>query len=83
MKPRERAALNYSEALKEKYASHPQIRRIKRHRQVPKHIYNAQQELRTIKEKTKRKEANRRVHSKKNEVPYVPERRKHVVQEQE
>ncbi|GJQ81524.1 hypothetical protein Trydic_g4886 [Trypoxylus dichotomus] len=81
LKPRERDALNYSEALKEKYATHPQIRRIKRHRHVPKHVYNAQKELRTIKEKVKRKESNRRAHSKKGTVPYIPERRKHVLSE--
>lgn len=75
--------MHYSEALKEKFATHPQIRRIKRHRQVPKHIYNALKELRTIKEKSKRKEANRRAHSKKGEVPYVPERQRHVIKEQE
>lgn len=55
LKPREKAALNYSEALKEKFASHPQVRRIARHRQVPKHIHNAQAELRKIREKSKRK----------------------------
>lgn len=38
-----------------KFAAHPQIRRIARHRQIPKHIYNAQAELRTIREKDKRK----------------------------
>ncbi|KAB0800733.1 hypothetical protein PPYR_06472 [Photinus pyralis] len=81
LKPRERTALQYSEVLKEKYATHPQIRRIARHRQVPKHIYNAQNELRTIKQKIKRKEANRRTHSKKGEVPFVPERTKHIVKE--
>ncbi|KAK5649528.1 hypothetical protein RI129_000557 [Pyrocoelia pectoralis] len=81
LKPRERTALQYSEVLKEKYATHPQVRRIARHRQVPKHIYNAQNELRTIKQKIKRKEANRRVHSKKGAVPFVPERAKHVVKE--
>lgn len=74
--------MNYAEALKDKYASHPQIKRIKRHRQVPKHIYNAQKELRTVKEKEKRKESNRRKHSKAGEVPFVPERQKHVIQEQ-
>lgn len=55
LKPREKAALNYSEALKEKFAGHPQVRRIARHRQVPKHIYNAQAELRTIRNKRKTK----------------------------
>ncbi|CAH1173637.1 unnamed protein product [Phaedon cochleariae] len=83
LKPREKAALRYSEALKEKYASHPKIKRISRHRHVPRHVYNAQNELRTIKEKEKRKEANRRAHSKPGEVPYLPERKKHVLQEQQ
>lgn len=81
LRPRERAALRYSEALKEKYASHPQIKRISRHRHVPKHIYNAQKELRTIKEKQKRRESNRRTHSKKGDIPFVPEREKHVIKE--
>lgn len=79
--PRERSALQYAEVLKEKFASHPQIKRISRHRHVPKHVYNAQKELRTIKEKQKRKEGNRRKHSKKGEVPYVSERDKHVIKE--
>lgn len=55
MRPREKAALNYSEALKEKFSAHPQVKRIARHRQVPKHVYNAKAEIRTIREKSKRK----------------------------
>nr|CAD7412150.1 unnamed protein product [Timema poppensis] len=82
LKPREKTALNYSEALKEKFASHPQIRRIARHRQVPKMIYNGQKELRTLKEKKKIREANRRAHSKPGSVPYVSERLKHVIAEE-
>lgn len=83
MKPREKTALNYAEALKDKFATHPQIKRIARHRHVPKHILNAQKEIRTIKEKTKRKEANRRAHSKPGSVPFVSEKQKHVVKEDE
>ncbi|XP_030753083.1 DDB1- and CUL4-associated factor 13 [Sitophilus oryzae] len=81
LRPREKTALRYSEALKEKFANHPQVKRISRHRHVPKHIYNAQRELRTIKDKQKRKESNKRKHSKRGEVPYVPEREKHVIKE--
>lgn len=81
LKPRERRAINYAEALKEKFASHPQVRRIARHRHVPKHIMNAQKELRTIKNKNKRKEANRRAHSKPDTVPFVSQKKKHVVKE--
>ncbi|XP_026461812.1 DDB1- and CUL4-associated factor 13-like [Ctenocephalides felis] len=83
MKPRERNAIQVATALKEKFAGHPQIKRIARHRQVPQHVYNAQKELRTVKEKSKRKEQNRRMHSKPGQVPYVPERQKHVLREDE
>ncbi|CAH0714460.1 unnamed protein product, partial [Brenthis ino] len=83
LKPRERTALNYSEALKEKFSGHPQVKRIARHRHVPKHIINAQKEIKTIKEKNKRKEANRRTHSKPDTVPFIPERKRHVVKEDE
>lgn len=81
IKDRERVSLQYAEKLKEKYAQHPQISRISRHRQVPKHVKNASAELRTIKESRGKKEANRRKHSKPGTVPYVPEREKNVVDE--
>jgi Sof1-like domain len=55
IKPRERLAIDYSNSLKEKYAPHPQIKRIAKHRQVPKHIYNASKEHRVIHQKLKRK----------------------------
>ncbi|XP_037030911.1 DDB1- and CUL4-associated factor 13 [Bradysia coprophila] len=83
LRPRERTALNYAETLKEKYAAHPQIRRIANHRQVPKYIYNNMRKHRAIHEKEKQKEHNRRVHSKPGAVPFVPETRKHVLQEHE
>lgn len=83
LKPRERTALNYADSLKEKFANHPQVKRIARHRHVPKHILNAQNEIRTIKEKSKRKEGNRRAHSKPGAVPFVPERQRHIVKEDE
>ncbi|XP_008546536.1 DDB1- and CUL4-associated factor 13 [Microplitis demolitor] len=82
LKPREKIALNYSSALMNKFAAHPQIRRIARHRQIPKHIYNAQAELRTIREKDKRKESNRRAHSRPGAVPFSSERAKHVIREE-
>ncbi|CAL7943929.1 unnamed protein product [Xylocopa violacea] len=83
LKPREKVALNYSEALKQKFAAHPQVKRIARHRHVPKHIYNARNELRTIHQKMKRKENNRRAHSKKGEVPFLSEKERHIVREDE
>merc|ERR1712142_1262241 len=83
MKDRERVALQYNEKLKEKYGQHPQVARIARHRKLPKHVYSAKAELKQIKEASKRKEANRRKHSKPGAVPYVPERESHTVEEME
>lgn len=59
------------------------MKRIARHRHVPKHILNSQREIRTIKDKNKKKEANRRKHSAPGAVPFVPERLKHIVKEDE
>jgi len=83
MRDRERVALQYNEKLKEKYGQHPLVSRIARHRQVPKHVKSAAAEIRSIKESSKRKEANRRRHSKPGSVPYVPERESHTIDEME
>lgn len=83
IRPRERVNFNYQEALKQKYAAHPQIKRIARHRQVPRHVLNAQKKMRTVKEKEQVKEANVRKHTKKSKkVPYVSEKKKHVLKEE-
>ncbi len=83
LRERERTALQYADRLKEKFASHPEVRKVSRHRHVPKHVLNAQREHRTIRESKKRKEANRRRHSRAGTVPHVSERDKHVVKEDE
>lgn len=80
-RPRERANFNYQEALKEKYAAHPEIKRIARHRQVPKKIYNTHKKMRAIKDKEKKKEANVRKHSKKGKFKFVAEKKKVVLKE--
>jgi len=59
------------------------VKRIARHRHVPKHILNARKEHRIIKDSRKRKDANRRLHSKPGTVPHVSEREKHIVKEVE
>lgn len=83
IRPRERVNFNYQDALKQKYAAHPQIKRIARHRQVPRHVLNAQKKMRTVKEKEQVKEANVRKHTKKSKkVPYVSEKKKHVLKEE-
>lgn len=76
---REDAAINYAEELKRKYGHFPEMRRILRHRHLPKHIYHAKKEHAIIKESQARKEDNRRRHSKPGTVPHVPATQKVVV----
>ncbi|CAF1060636.1 unnamed protein product [Brachionus calyciflorus] len=83
LKPREREQLDYSEKLKDKFKVFPQIKSIKRHRHLPKPVYNAIKENRIIKHSKQRKEANRRAHSKPGSIPYVAEKKKSVIDEQE
>ncbi len=83
MRTRERDAMNYNEALKEKFAHFPQVKRIARHRHVPRHVYQAKKEITTIRDSKKRKEGNLRAHRKPGTVPFVAEREKPIVSEQE
>ncbi|NXR12639.1 DCA13 factor, partial [Semnornis frantzii] len=71
--------LNYSQKLKEKFQYHPKIRRIAQHRHLPKSIFCQIKEQRLMREARRRKELNRRKHSKPGSVPVVSERRKHIV----
>ncbi|KAJ7985608.1 hypothetical protein DPEC_G00353830 [Dallia pectoralis] len=79
MAPREKAAANYNQKLKEKFQHHPQIRRIARHRHLPKVIYSQRNEIRIMKEARGRKERNVRKHAKPGTMPLVTEKEKHVV----
>uniref|UniRef100_T1JP66 DDB1- and CUL4-associated factor 13 n=1 Tax=Strigamia maritima TaxID=126957 RepID=T1JP66_STRMM len=81
--PREKVVSDYNEKLKEKYAHHPEISRIARHRHVPKHIYNAKKEMHVIRQKAARKQANRRAHSKPGSVPFTSTLHPTIVEEQE
>ena len=80
---REAETLEYNEALKEKFAHFPKIKRIATQRHLPKHVYHAKREHKTIREGQKRREANARANSKPGSVPYVAERAKLVLKEDE
>lgn len=77
--PREKAAFSYNAKLKERFKHHPQLKRIKRHRHVPKAVFKAAKEKKIMMASIKRKEENRRIHSKPGSVPRVAERKKHAV----
>ncbi|TEA24671.1 hypothetical protein DBR06_SOUSAS6310038 [Sousa chinensis] len=76
---REKAATDYNQRLKEKFQHHPHIKRISRHRHLPKSIYSQIQEQRIMKEARRRKELNRIKHSKPGSVQRVSEKKKRVV----
>lgn len=75
---RQRAKLEYDNVLKEKFKHMPEIKRIARHRHLPKAVKKAK-EIKAIEtDSLKRREDNNRKHSKKGAVPYVSEREKHI-----
>ena len=76
---REKASLRYSNKLRRKFRYHPQVRRIARHRHVPKMIYKASQEKRIMLASRRRKLRNVIRHSKPGTVKQVAERTKHIV----
>jgi len=76
---KQRTALEYNEALSERYAHMPEIRRIKRHKHIPKVVKKAgeikSEELKAI----KRREENERKHTKKQHQKRKSEREKMVL----
>jgi len=63
MSYKEKVALRSAEILKEKYAHNPEIRRIARHRLVPRSIQAAKKEHFRIRSSRKRREINKMEHS--------------------
>ncbi|KAF2445954.1 U3 small nucleolar RNA associated protein [Karstenula rhodostoma CBS 690.94] len=74
-----RQKLQYDESLKERYQHMPEVKRIARHRHVPKQVKKAgeikTEELASV----KRKEENERRHSKKGTVRRQAEREKMIL----
>ncbi|KAJ3128782.1 DDB1- and CUL4-associated factor 13 [Nowakowskiella sp. JEL0407] len=76
---REREAIKYSKALKEKYKHMPEIRAIDKHRRVPKAITSATRIKRIQIESERTKEENRRKHSKPDTIKRQAERKKNIL----
>ena len=76
---RQRQKLEYDDALVRRFAHMPEIKRIKRHRHIPKVVKKAgeikEEELKSI----KRREENVRKHSKKGTMPRYNERQKMIL----
>jgi len=69
---RQKQSLQYSEALKKKFAHHNDVRRIARHRHLPKTIYKERMKMQTMISSRKRKERNLQAHSKPGAVEIKP-----------
>ncbi|EGF83875.1 hypothetical protein BATDEDRAFT_84605 [Batrachochytrium dendrobatidis JAM81] len=76
---RERNALEYSKAVKNRYKHMPEIRRIDKHRKVPKAVKGAARKKTIMENSIKAKENNRRNHSAPDAVPFKAERKKHIL----
>eukprot|EP01130_Rhizamoeba_saxonica_P013170 TRINITY_DN558_c0_g1_i2.p2 TRINITY_DN558_c0_g1~~TRINITY_DN558_c0_g1_i2.p2 ORF type:complete len:208 (+),score=42.54 TRINITY_DN558_c0_g1_i2:807-1430(+) len=77
--PRQKEQQEYQDKLIERYSDLPEIRRIYKKRHVPKAIKNTQYTKSIIRQSQKRKEENRRKHSKPGSRPLKAERRKHIL----
>ncbi|KAI5968489.1 sof1 [Candida theae] len=75
---KQRNKLEYDDKLKERFQYMPEIKRIARHRHVPKVVKKAQEIKRIEIESLKRREENERRHTKKGSKRYVPERERQV-----
>ncbi|KAL2222743.1 WD40-repeat-containing domain protein [Thermoascus aurantiacus ATCC 26904] len=76
---RQRQKLEYDQALIQRYAHMPEIRRIRRHRHLPKAVKKASEIKREELAAIKRREENVRKHSKKGTMPRRSEREKMIL----
>eukprot|EP00111_Clytia_hemisphaerica_P005655 TCONS_00016425-protein len=81
--PRQRRAMKYNQKLKDQYQHHPEVKKIMKHRHLPKLVYKIAKEKKVMLDSLKRKEENVQLHTKAGSVPKVAERKKHIVRVQE
>ncbi|RHY08759.1 hypothetical protein DYB37_008910 [Aphanomyces astaci] len=81
LNPRERKKLEYNDALKKRYQHLTEVKRIAKHRHVPKAIKKATAAKQEVKERETIKLANVRKHSKPGKVPLVDIRKKSVIRQ--
>ena len=79
--PREKKKAAYDAALVARYAHVPEVKRIARHRHVPKAIHKAGALRRTMEDSQRRKRANTIKHSKPGSVELKPARKERLVAE--
>ena len=81
--PREEDAFNYREKLKKSYEHVPEVRRLLKHRHLPRFLLKEQKKRQIMKESKYRKEQNRMAHTRPENIKKVPAQRAVVVDNQE
>ncbi|CAG9333087.1 unnamed protein product [Blepharisma stoltei] len=81
--PREQEAINYRERLKKKYQYVPEMRRILKHRHLPRYLFKTRKIKQIQKESEFRKERNRRAHTKPENIKNIKEKSTVVINEEE
>ncbi|KAG1363408.1 DDB1- and CUL4-associated factor 13 [Cocos nucifera] len=81
--PREQKKQEYLDAVKERYEHLPEVKRIVRHRHLPKPIYKAAALRRTMMEAERKKDERRRAHSAPGSMPVQPFRKRRIIKEVE
>ncbi|KAK6157177.1 hypothetical protein DH2020_011425 [Rehmannia glutinosa] len=81
--PRERKNHEYLEAVKNRYKHLPEVKRIVRHRHLPKAIYKAASLRRIMTEAERKKDERRRAHSAPGSMPREPLRKRRILKEVE
>ncbi|KAJ6677593.1 NUCLEOTIDE BINDING [Salix viminalis] len=81
--PREQRRNEYNEALKKRYKHLPEVKRIVRHRHLPKPIYKAGVLRRVMIEAERRKDHRRKAHSAPGSIVSEPMRKRRIIKEVE
>eukprot|EP00698_Gefionella_okellyi_P006519 TRINITY_DN15854_c0_g1_i1.p1 TRINITY_DN15854_c0_g1~~TRINITY_DN15854_c0_g1_i1.p1 ORF type:complete len:441 (+),score=72.80 TRINITY_DN15854_c0_g1_i1:44-1366(+) len=77
--PREQKKLEYLDKLKERHKDLPEIRRIVRHKHVPRFIKKEQYKKRIATVTAQRHTDNKRKHTAQGTVPFENARKKHII----
>lgn len=81
--PRERKNHEYREAVKNRYKHLPEVKRIVRHRHLPKPIFKASALRRIMIDAERKKDERRRAHSAPGSIPRESIRKKRIIKEVE
>ncbi|CAN1286890.1 DDB1- and CUL4-associated factor 13, partial [Linum perenne] len=81
--PREQKKQQYMEAVKNRYTHLPEIKRIVRHKHLPKPIYKAKELRQTITDAEKQKQERRKAHSAPGSIVTESVRKRRIIREVE